>query len=95
MEEDYNEEDIIEGFRRRGGWRSVSRAVNRSSKKITSIFSKKKKSYPQCSKTLTDKEALCYLMKYDDLKNAFGTSGRTSLDKAKKHWKAQLQIFWI
>ncbi len=88
MEEDYNEEDIIEGFKRRGVWRSVSKAANRSSKKIASMFSKKKKkSYPQCSKTLTDKEALCYLMKYDDLKNAFGTSGRTSLDKAKQHWK--------
>ncbi len=83
--------DIIEGFRKKSSWRSVKKAVtkatNKTTKKIESIFSKKKKSYPQCSYNLTDKEALCCLMRYDDLKNALGTSGRTSLDKAKTHWK--------
>lgn len=42
----------------------------------------------QNNNTLTDAEAQCYLDRYADLKNAFGTD----LEKAKKHWKVHGRV---
>ena len=37
----------------------------------------------KCKSSVSDKQAICYLNRYSDLKNAYGND----LEKAKRHWK--------